>query len=155
MSSWLSAARKPGARLRVSSIVPHSAIVLDSAAVLAMILKEPGGARVSALLDAIDLGKDVQVAINAVNWCEILTRLHRDNQNMTAEELAALLSGVELVPFERPLAELAASYAPLNLALSLGDRACLALASLRKATAWTTDKAWARVKIGVAVEILR
>jgi PIN domain nuclease of toxin-antitoxin system len=59
---------------------------LDSAAVLAMILKEPGGARVSALLDAIDLGKDVQVAISAVNWCEILTRLHRDNQNMTAEE---------------------------------------------------------------------
>ncbi|MGB6744843.1 MAG: PIN domain-containing protein, partial [Terracidiphilus sp.] len=129
--------------------------VLDSAAVLAMILKEPGGARVSALLDAIDSGEDVQVAVSAVNWCEILTRLHRDSRTMTAEELAALLSGVELMPFERPLAELAASYAPLNPALSLGDRACLALAARLNAKAWTTDKAWAHVKVGVPVDMLR
>ncbi|HZP03968.1 MAG TPA: PIN domain-containing protein [Terracidiphilus sp.] len=132
-----------------------NSVVLDSAAVLAMILKEPGGERVSALLDAIDLGKPVQVAISAVNWCEILSKLHRENRNMTADELAALLSGVELVPFEQSLAELAASYAPANPAFSLGDRACLALAATFKAKAWTTDKAWARAKVGAQIEILR
>lgn len=132
-----------------------SRVVLDSAAVLAMILNEPGGERVSALLDGIDLGEDVQVAISAVNWCEILSRLHRDSRIVDTGELAALLSGVELSPFGRSLAELAASFAPANPALSLGDRACLALAASLKATAWTTDKAWARAKTGVQVEILR
>jgi PIN domain nuclease of toxin-antitoxin system len=39
--------------------------------------------------------------------------------------------------------------------ISLGDRACLALASARKAAAWTTDKTWIRVKAGVAIEVLR
>lgn len=132
-----------------------SSVVLDSAAVLAMILKEPGGTRVETLLDAVDLGDDMNVAISAVNWCEILSRLYRENHAMTAAELAALLSGVELVPFEGPFAELAASYTRIAPWLSLGDRACLALASVRTAAAWTTDKVWARANVGVNVKILR
>jgi ribonuclease VapC len=120
-----------------------------------MILQEPGGARVETLLNAVDLGDDVNVAISAVNWCEILSRLHRENQTMTAAELAALLSGAELVPFEESSAELAASYARVAPWLSLGDRACLAVASTRKAAAWTTDKIWARANVGVEVKILR
>lgn len=132
-----------------------SKVILDSSAVLAMILKEPGGRRVGTLLDAVDAGEDVQVAISAVNWCEILTRLRRDNRAVTSDELAALLSGVEFVPLDRVHAELAADLAPIALSLSLGDRACLALAASRKAKAWTTDKIWAQAKVGVDIEILR
>ena len=120
-----------------------------------MILKEPGGARVEALLDAVDSGDNVNVAISAVNWCEILSRLYRENRAMTAAELAALLSGVELVPFEGQFAELAAGYSRVAPWLSLGDRACLALTSVRNAAAWTTDKIWARANVGVEVKILR
>lgn len=120
-----------------------------------MILKEPGGTRVEALLDAVDSGDDVEVIISAVNWCEILSRLYRENHAMTRAELAALLSGVELVPFEEPFAELAAGYSRVAPWLSLGDRACLALASVRKAAAWTTDKVWARANLGVQVKMLR
>jgi ribonuclease VapC len=130
-------------------------LVLDSSAVLAFILKEPGGERVKALLDALDNGDDVQVAVSAVNWCEILTRLYRDNQAMTVGELAALLTGVEVVMFTSTDAELAAVFARADPSLSLGDRACLSLASDRKAPAWTTDKLWARLKVPVEVEILR
>ena len=130
-------------------------IVLDSSAVLAAILKEPGGERVDALLDALELGKRVRVAISSVNWCEILTRLYRDNRGMNARDLDALLAGTEFVPFGRNEAELAAGYARAYPSLSLGDRACLALASTRKATAWTTDKIWARQDVGVPLEILR
>lgn len=130
-------------------------IVLDSSAVLAFILKEPGGERVSALLDAIDRGDRVHAVLSSVNWCEILTRLYRDNHAMTAQDLGALLAGVELVPFTREAADMAAGYARLNPSLSLGDRACLALTSIRKATAWTTDKIWGRIKAGIDIEILR
>ncbi len=53
------------------------------------------------------------------------------------------------------LAEHAAELAQNTLSLSLGDRACLALAASRKAKAWTTDKIWVRTKVGAEVEILR
>ena len=132
-----------------------NSIVLDSAAVLAMIQGEPGGARVDALLDSIERGEDVQVAISSVNWCEVLMRTQRDYDGMTAEELTAALAGVEVVPFGKASAELAAKYAQVDRALSLGDRACLALAKSRGATAWTADRIWAQFKLDVPVELIR
>jgi PIN domain nuclease of toxin-antitoxin system len=39
--------------------------------------------------------------------------------------------------------------------LSLGDRACLALAKQRGAVAMTTDRAWAGLRIGVEVRVVR
>lgn len=130
-------------------------IVLDSSAVLALILNEPGGERVSVLLDALDRGDQVSAILSSVSWCEILTRLYRDNQAMTTEDLSALLAGVDIQPFDRETADRAAELARLNPSLSLGDRACLALASARQATAWTTDKIWARIKNGPDLEVLR
>jgi len=129
--------------------------VLDSAAVLAMIQNEPGGMRVEGLLDSLEHGAKVKVAMSWVNWCEVLTRTQRDNKTMTAEDLNAALAGVELVPFGRAAAELAAGYAQVNRALSFGDRACLALAKTNQATAWTADRAWAQVKLDVPVELIR
>jgi len=120
-----------------------------------MIQGEAGGARVDALLDSIELGEDVQVAISSVNWCEVLMRTQRDYDGMTAEELTAALAGVEVVPFGKASAELAAKYAQVDRALSLGDRACLALAKSRGATAWTADRIWAQFKLDVPVELIR
>lgn len=134
---------------------PANNLVLDSSAVLAWILKEPGGERVNVLLAQVAAGKAFCAAISSVNWCEVLTRLFRDNSSMTAQELDALLAGVELVPLGRVEAEMAAEYSRFYPELSLGDRVCLALAYTRKATAWTTDKIWARAKVGVPIEILR
>ena len=130
-------------------------IVFDASAVLARIHNEPGGERVDALLDAVEMGADVQVSISSVNWCEILTCLRRESVENPGEKLASLLAGVELVPFGRTEAELAASIARVNPALSLGDRACLALASFLDATAWTTDNIWEQKPAGVKLEILR
>jgi PIN domain nuclease of toxin-antitoxin system len=132
-----------------------SNVVLDSAAVLAFILGEPGGRKVGELMGRLDAEENLSVAISTVNWCEILTRLQRANRSISPGELAALLSGVELVPLGRADAELAASYSSHDLSLSLGDRVCLALAHLRGATAWTTDRIWARTKIKVSIEVLR
>ena len=66
-----------------------------------------------------------------------------------------MLPGVEVVAFSQSEAEVVAELAKLSGALSLGDRACLALAHARKATAWTTDKIWLQLKANVQVEILR
>jgi PIN domain nuclease of toxin-antitoxin system len=140
---------KQGVRPKVSKIV------LDASAVLAMIFREPGGDRVETALDATSQGTDTEIAISSVNWCEVLTKLQRSPAALTPQELAGILSGVEVVPFERSGAELAAQINLLAPFISLGDRACLALASARKAAAWTTDKTWNRVKASVAIEFLR
>jgi ribonuclease VapC len=130
-------------------------IVLDSSAVLAMVLKEPGGERLQAVFREAFRGIEHEIAISSVNWCEVLTKLQQKPVFLTPEELAGILTGVELIPFDRAGAERAAQLGSVAPSVSLGDRACLALASARDATAWTTDKAWSRLKTGVRMEILR
>ena len=130
-------------------------IVLDASAVLAMILNESGGERVYKLLDALELGSDAEVFISSVNWCEILTRMQRENLLLYGDDLSAILAGVELVPFGRTDAEVTAAYAHVSRALSLGDRACLALAKTIHATAWTADRDWALYKLDVPMELIR
>ncbi len=118
-------------------------------------LREPGGQRVGALLDRLDRGEDLQIAVSSVTWCEILTRLHRNNDAMTGSELAALLDGVTVVAFGRLEAERAADLSLSERSLSLGDRACLALARSNGATAWTADKIWKRLQLGISIEMIR
>ena len=130
-------------------------VVLDASAVLAMILNEPGGERVDALLDALELGSDAEVFISSVNWCEILTRMQRENLQLYGDDLLAILAGVELVPFGRADAQVAAAYARVSRSLSLGDRACLALAKSQQASAWTTERLWSQCQLDVPVELIR
>jgi PIN domain nuclease of toxin-antitoxin system len=42
-----------------------------------------------------------------------------------------------------------------SLGLSLGDRACLALALSLKAPVYTTDKSWKNLKLGVRIQVIR
>jgi ribonuclease VapC len=41
------------------------------------------------------------------------------------------------------------------LGLSFGDRACLALAKSLVAPALTADRSWARLDLGIAIEVIR
>jgi PIN domain nuclease of toxin-antitoxin system len=128
-----------------------SNIVLDASAALAMLLNEPGGDRVFM---AVAAGTD-SVSVSAVNWCEILTRLQRDNPATTAQGLTTMLPGVEVVPFDLPMAAQAAEYARYLQQISLGDRACLALAKRLGASAWTADRMWATLPLDVQIEMIR
>ena len=90
---------------------------------------------------------------------EVATKL--SGLGTDAEAARALLAPLHLavVPFDEPagFATGALRMATRGSGLSLGDRACLALAASRGATALTTDKAWADAgeRVGVAVEMLR
>jgi ribonuclease VapC len=126
-------------------------VVLDSSAVLAMVYGEPGGSKVHAAI----VSPQFVVSISAVNWCEVFAKLAQRSPIMTAEKLTAILPGVEVVPFSRAEAEQTATLAKSCSHISLGDRACLALASYLDASAWTADKEWGRVSIAAKVEMLR
>ena len=124
-------------------------IALDASALLAWLFREPGHDAV-----APELGS---ACLSAVNLAEVLGRFARDGHD--AGEVAARLATlpVEVVPFSAEDARAAAALVPATRAfgLSLGDRACLALARSRGIPAFTADRAWLQVDSGVEVRAIR
>jgi ribonuclease VapC len=62
-----------------------------------------------------------------------------------------------IVPFSERQARLTAELLPQTraLGLSLGDRACLALAIERELPVLTTDKGWKALRVGVEIRLIR
>ncbi len=123
--------------------------VLDASCILALLNAEEGAELVQSLLP--------HSFVSAVNLAEVVSRLTLIG--MPAEEVSETVNllGLETVPFDEKqsfeVGFLSAATKPLGL--SLGDRACLALARLSHCTAVTADRAWAGVKIGVEIKLIR
>lgn len=126
-----------------------SKYVLDASAVLALLNQETGKERVETLL--------ADACIGTINYCEVLGKLiDAGMPEQDAWESVDLLN-VEVVGFDADLARLTAVLRPSTkkLGLSLGDRSCLALALARRNTAVTAERAWAKLKLGVKIELIR
>jgi ribonuclease VapC len=127
-------------------------IVLDSSAVLAVLFQEPGQDAVKAALGS-------GAAISAANLAEAMTRLVKDG--MPAEQAARALSALSMTLHEldHDLAiHVGAMFAQTRpFGLSLGDRACLALAKREKLPALTADRVWLQAGplVGVEVRLIR
>jgi PIN domain nuclease of toxin-antitoxin system len=123
--------------------------VLDASALLALLQGERGAELIEPLLD--------RSAISAVNWSEVVQRLLRRGLALT--ELGPDLDALDLsvVSFDTRLAEAAAELAAVTrpAGLSLADRACLALARETGAPAFTADRLWEFVDVGVEIRIVR
>ena len=126
-----------GRKLLVSSSAPETPGVLDSSAVLALMLDEPGAATVRAYLrDGV---------IGAANLAEVLSKLvDRGMPVHEAAEAVAIL-GLQVAPMTETQARVCAELRPTtrSAGLSLGDRACLALAAEMGRPAVTADRSWA------------
>ena len=124
-------------------------VVIDASALLAYVNGEPGADKVEAVLG--------EAVISAVNLAEATTKLalKREMPDRTLAELTE--AELAVIDFDRPLAESTGALAVLTRAqgLSLGDRACLALAKREGAVALTADSAWSKVKVGVDVRLIR
>ena len=123
--------------------------VFDSSAILAVIFNEPGGdAAVPEMKGAL---------LSTVNLAETHTKLlrHGVNANFAWDRLLSL--GCRTCFFDEEQARLAAELIGQTqpYVLSLGDRACLALAIHRKAAVYTTDAAWKNLRLGIEVNVIR
>lgn len=116
--------------------------VFDSSAVLAAVFQEPGGESVA------NLWAEGENLISAVNFAEIVAKLNE--RGMSDAEVLTVMDGVPLKFVNLDQATAHASgllrAATKALGLSLGDRACIALAQSRSATAVTADKQWEKVR---------
>ena len=128
-----------------------SGAVIDASALIALLLGEPGADTVrSALPDA---------TMSTVNYAEIVGFFARNGA--TDDAIHALLNPlpIQLAPLDIALAYAAGMLLPATrrAGLSLGDRACLALALRLGVPALTADRAWSDIAdtIGVKVTLIR
>lgn len=126
-----------------------SKYVLDASALLALLNNEPGAQRVQEVLAASVVG--------AVNYCETLGKLIDAKVPQNDAIAAVTLLNLRVVPFDAQMAAQAAALVPQTrrLGLSLGDRACLALGMILNHRVVTTEHLWAKLNVGVNVEVIR
>jgi ribonuclease VapC len=125
-----------------------SKYVLDASAVLTVLNQETGKERVEAILG--------QAAVSTVNVAETIGKLMDAGMNDANARASLELLHLEVVDFDVEMACLAGSLksSTKKLGLSLGDRCCLALGAIRGNTVVTADRSWAKLKLGIEVEVL-
>jgi ribonuclease VapC len=123
--------------------------VLDASALLALLNDESGARMVQEMLPS--------AIISTVNYAEVVTRLSL--VGMPENEILEVLQilGLEIIPFDEEQSFRAGSMVneTKKYGLSLGDRACLALALLRGYPVLTSDKAWQDLNIGIDIRVIR
>jgi ribonuclease VapC len=124
-----------------------ASVVLDASAL--HIRDEPGSSLVANLApDAL---------MSTVNLAEVYSKLME--RGLSADEADAIIYryGFEVVPFDEELARRAGALRPATktLGLSLGDRACLALALREALPVVTTDRNWTKLTLGIEIKVAR
>lgn len=124
---------------------------MDSSALLALMQSEIGSEVVENLL------QEQECVVSSVNLTEVATKLI--DKGLAPEQLMRVLKQFDVQPIDFDQ-EQALTAAKLRLTtksagLSLGDRACLALAQCMQGCAVTADQAWDDVKEGLGVSVLQ
>ncbi len=123
--------------------------MLDASALIAALVDEPGAETVLAVLP--------WASISAVNLAEVVTKLMDRGGTVALVHDSLSAFDLDVVPFDDALAIRAGMLreATRREGLSLGDRACIALAERMGAIALTADRIWQRADLPVRVDLIR
>ncbi len=123
--------------------------VLDASALLALFHDERGAERVEAALEG--------ALISTVNWAEVIQKSVAHGVDVDGMHEELLSTGVTFEVFTQPQAEIAGKLwtATRQLGLSFGDRACLALGLERSLPVITADRAWKKLRLEIAIDVIR
>ena len=124
-------------------------VVLDASAVLVVIHNEPGADLAAGLLKG--------GSTSAANYSEVVAKLV--DAGLGDNDIIGLLDalGLEVHPLDAVQAQRAGLLRrqTRKQGLSLGDRACLALAAVLNLPAMTADRSWAELDLEVKVMLIR
>jgi ribonuclease VapC len=125
-------------------------IVLDASAILAVINDEPRAEKLTPALLA-------RAVASTVNLAEVHTKLVSRGWPPAQAWEDATSPVREVLPFDEDQARIAGDLVAhtRHLGLSLGDRACLALAMILKVPAYTAEKAWKKLEVKVRIHVIR
>jgi ribonuclease VapC len=121
--------------------------VLDASALIAFLRKEPGHEKVVEVL--------TRSCISAVNLAETLGKMVEYGKPLEDTAFQVERLRIPVVPFDGEQARIAAFLWKQTriVGMSLGDRACVALAQKTALPAYTTEADW--LKCDLAVEIVK
>jgi ribonuclease VapC len=127
----------------------NKSYVLDASALLCLLQAEPGADRVAEAMPNAQIG--------AVNFSEVVAKLVEAGLEERAADSVIDTLQLKVIPFDQEQARLAGllRVATRRFGLSLGDRACLALACARGAVALTCEKSWVKIEAACVVELIR
>lgn len=123
--------------------------VVDASALLALVLGERGADVVAEILP--------RAVCSAVNWSEFAQKAAQRRVEHQRAGVYFMGAGMTIVPFDQVDADQTARlwHQTRVVGLSLGDRACLALAMRLGAPVYTADRSWATVDLPVEVRTIR
>jgi PIN domain nuclease of toxin-antitoxin system len=123
--------------------------VLDASALLALVRDENGA--------AVVIARFAGSMISAVNLTEVVTRLIDLGDDRGLDRLRELIEQIDIRPFDAIAADTAANLRETTRqhGLSLGDRACLALAVTERRLVLTADRRMALAEVGVDIRLIR
>ena len=137
--------------MNVEKKMKKNSLVLDASAVLAYLQQEEGSHQVEKILS------EGEAIISAANYAEVVTKLI--DIKMTETEIKIVLENLEMMI--KTVDESQAWFTGLlrnktkKYGLSLGDRACIALAESLNFPILTADKQWNKVDLSIKVIQLR
>jgi PIN domain nuclease of toxin-antitoxin system len=129
--------------------VSEAEVVADASAIIALLAGEP--------FEHVDPEQIARAWVSAVNLSEVLAKLYEMGLPDPDADAAISLLGLRVAGFDEAQASAAARLKrnTRQAGLSLGDRACLALAQSLECPVITADRAWANVDVGVEVLLIR
>ncbi len=121
--------------------------MLDASVVLAFLFGEQGRDVAQGLLPS--------GCLISVNLAEVVIKLV--DEGLSEFERHAVIGnlGCEVVPFDTDTAIRAGNLRAERSKLSLGDRACLALAVTRGLPVYTAERSWADLRLGIDIRLIR
>lgn len=124
--------------------------VLDASALLVLLKGEPGGDKVIVALKE-------GAAISAINFSEVIAKLNESNMPEEAIHEALDFLELDIIGFDTQIAYQSGMLRLVTkrAGLSLGDRACLALAQQLDLPAITADRVWEGLVPGIVVQLIR
>ena len=125
------------------------AVVVDASAILALLFGEP--------FERVEPEHIAKAWVSTVNLSEVLGKLYEMGVPEDAADAAVARLSLRVRAFDESQARAAAQLKPLTreAGLSLGDRACLALAKSLKCRVITADRVWSNTDVGVEVLLIR
>ncbi|MFO0994433.1 MAG: type II toxin-antitoxin system VapC family toxin [Hyphomicrobiales bacterium] len=126
-----------------------SEVVLDASAVMAVLRNEAGAAQVRQSLSVSN--------VSAVNVAEVVAKLIDYGAEPDEAQQAFGILPCNVVPFDIAQAFSAGAMRARarGLGLSLGDRACLALAEAMNLPALTSDRNWKSFNSTIEIRLIR
>lgn len=125
-------------------------VILDASALITLLSEENGHETVASVLP-----KSIMSSVNIAEVAKYLI----EKRGLTKEEVANIIQSLveTIIPFDTNLALTSADIIrqTKSLGLSLGDRACIALAISTGHTVYSSDRIWSRLELGCKIIVIR